>query len=114
MFEFSKEKMEQKKAEDMARNMLSKMISEAVLTSETAPEEMKLSVLILGKASDIQESIHKLVDEHVSPGHRSNVETLKTVLEHLGMVEIGVKQFIESTPFVPDSDGKEEVSDGNN
>lgn len=113
MFEFSKEKMEQKKAEAMAHNMLGKMISEAVLTSKTAPEEMKLSVLILDKASDIQESLHELVDEHVSPGHRSNVETLKTVLEYLGMVEIGVKQFIESTPFVPDGDGKEEVGNGN-
>ena len=113
MFEFSKEKMEQKKAEDMARNMLAKMVSEAILTSETASEETKLSVRILDKASNIQESIHKLVDEHVSPGHRSNVETLKTVLEYLGMVEIGVKQFIESTPFVPDGDGKEEVGDGN-
>lgn len=113
MFEFSKEKMEQEKAENMAHKMLAKMMSEAVLTSKTAPEEMKLSVLILDKASDIQESIHKIVDEHVSPGHRSNVETLKTVLEYLGMVEIGVKQFIESTPFVPDSDGKEEVGNGN-
>ena len=100
MFEFSKEKMEQKKAEDMAHNMLAKMMSEAILNLETAPEEMKLS--------DIQESIHGLVDEHVSPGHRSNAETLKTVLEYLGMVELGIKQFIESTPFVPADDGKEE------
>lgn len=108
MFEFSKEKMEQRKAEDMACNVLAKMMSEVILTSKTASEEMKLSVLILDKASDIQESIHKLVDEHVSPGHRSNVETLKTVLEYLGMVELGIKQFIESTPFVPADDGKEE------
>lgn len=110
MFEFSKEKMEQEKAENMAHKMLAKMMSEAILTSKTASEKMKLSVLILDKASDIQESIHKLVDEHISPWHHSNVETLKTVLEYLGMVEVGIKQFMECTPFVADEEGE----DGNN
>lgn len=113
MFEINKENLEQKKAEQMAKNMLAKMMSEAILKSEKASESMKLSVLILDKASDIQESMHNLVDEHVSPGHRSNVKTLKTVLEYLGLVELGIKQFIESTPFVP-ADDEEDDDDGNN
>lgn len=108
MFEINKENLEQKKAENMAHKMLAKMMSEAILNSEKASESTKLSVLVLDKASDIQESLHDLVDKFVTPGHRSNAETLKTVLEYLGMVEFGIKQFIESTPFVPADDGKKE------
>jgi hypothetical protein len=108
MFEINKENLEQANAEHMARKMLAKMMSDAILNSETASEEMKLSVLIMEKASDIHESIHNLVDEHVIPGHRSNAETLKTVLEYLSMVEVGIKQFMETTSFVAEEETEEE------
>lgn len=113
MFEFSKEKMEQEKAERMAKRMFVKMMSDAILTSETAPESMKLSVRVLDKARDLHDSLDDLVKKYCTPNNIANAEILKAVLEYLGMVEFGVKQFIESTPFVPDGDGKEEVGNGN-
>ncbi len=104
MFGINNENLEQAKVEREALGMFAKMISETILNSETASESMKLSVRIMDKAQDLQDSIHDLVNKFIDHGKRANAETLKTVLEYLGMVELGIKQFIESTPFVPDEE----------
>lgn len=101
MFGINKENLEQKKAEHMAHKMLAKMMSQAILESN-APEHQKLSIRILNKADDLQDAIHELVVRYINPteGHQANVETLKKVLEYFELVEIGIKQFSETTPFV--------------
>ena len=111
MFEINKENLEQKQAEHEAKKMLAKMMSQMILESETASESMKLNVCILDKAQDLQDSLHDVVNRYVKPGNRANAETLKTVLEYLSLVEVGVKQFLETTPFVAD---EEDDDDGNN
>ena len=108
MFEMNKENLEQKKVEQEAHKMLAKMISEAILNSETTPESMKLSVRVLDKAQDLQDSIHDLVHKFIERGKRANAETLKNVLEYLSIVEVGIKQFTETTPFVADEEAEEE------
>lgn len=108
MFEINKENLEQANAERMARKMLSKMMSEAILKSETAPEDMKLSVLLMDKSTDLHDSITDLVKRYVTPGNLASVETLKKVLEYLALVEVGIQQFSESTPFVPADDEEKE------
>ena len=104
MFEITKEEMMKKKAEHEARKMLAKMMSEAILESDTASESMKLSVLILNKADDVQEGLHTLVNNYVTPKNRANAETLKKVLKYLELVEVSIKQFVETTPFVKDTE----------
>ena len=108
MFEINKDEMMKKQAEHEARKMFARMMSQAILESETAPESMKLSVLVMDKSEDVNDSIHNLVKKYVQPENRASTETLKTVLEYLGMVEVGIQQFIESTPFVPADDEKGE------
>lgn len=99
MFEINKEELEQEKAKKMATKMFGRMMSEAILKSE-APEHMKLSVRIMDKSEDLQDAIHELVVRYVEPNHEANVETLKKVLEYLELVEVGIKQFADTTPFV--------------
>ena len=99
MFEFNKEEMMNEKAENMAMRMFSNLISKAVLESKTAPEQTKLSVRVLDKARDINEALHdEIVKKYCTPD--TNVETLNKVLEYLQLVEVGIKQFVETTPFV--------------
>jgi hypothetical protein len=108
MFEINKDEMMKKQAELEARRMLSKMMSEAILESDTAPESVKLSVRVMDKSQDLTDSIHELTKRFVNPSKRADTETLKKVLEYLGMVEVGIQQFVESTPFVPADDDNEE------
>ena len=100
MFEINKEEKMEALAENMAQKMFGAMLSQAILKSE-APEYMKLSVRILDKSEDLQEAIHKLTVHYVKPskGRQANAETLKKVLEYFELVEVGIKQFVESTPF---------------
>ena len=99
MFEFNKEALEQAKAKKMATKMFSRMMSDAILESD-APEHMKLSIRVMDKSEDLADAIHDLIVRYVEPHHVANAETLKKVLEYLAMVEIGIKQFAETTPFV--------------
>ena len=100
MFDFTKEKMEKENAEHMARNMLADMLAEAILESESTPEHVKLGVGIIRKGKDIVKTIHAINMKYVTPGNEADTETLKKVLEYLQLVEVGIKQFVETTPFV--------------
>lgn len=100
MFEPTKEEMMEQKAAHEARKMLAKMMSQMILESDTAPESVKLSVRVMDKSVDIEEAILNLVKNYVGVGKRANAETLKKVLEYLELVEVGIKQFAETTPFV--------------
>lgn len=105
MFEINKEnmkeKLEQDKAERMAHRMFNRMLTESLLESE-APEYMKLSVRVMDKSTDISDALRELVHHFVNPieDRQANEETLGKVLEYLELVEVGIKQFVETTPFV--------------
>ena len=113
MFEINKEnmkkKLEQDKAERIAHRMFNRMLSESLLESE-APEYMKLSVRVMDKSVDIQDTLRELVHHFINPieGRQANVETLAKVLEYLELVEIGMKQFVETTPFVKHTEEEEQ------
>lgn len=105
MFEINKEKMQEKKTEAMAREMFANMMIESILTSESAPEHIKLCVRTLAKARDLEKAVHdEIIHKYCTPGNEANVETLKKVVEYLEMVEIGIKQFVETTPFVANTE----------
>ena len=103
IFGINKEKMEEEmkdiEAECKAKQMVGKLLSQILLKSN-APEHMKLSVLVIDKAEELHDGIRNLVKQYVDIGERADAETLKKVLEYLSLVEIGIKQFAETTPFV--------------
>lgn len=69
------------------------------------PEYRKMSVRVLLKTGKVNEKLTELIDKYVGKVE-ANVETLTNVLEYLEMVEVGIKQFIESTPYVPHTEEK--------
>ena len=108
MFEINNDEMMKKQAEHEAIKMFARMMSQAILESESAPESMKLSVLVMDKSEDVTDSIHNLVKKYVQPKNRANAETLKKVVDYLKLVELGIIQFLESTPFVAEEEIEEE------
>ena len=113
MFEMNKEnmkeKLEQSKAERIAHRMFNRMLSESLLESD-APEYMKLSVRVMDKTTDISDAVRDLCHNFVNPieGIQANAETLAKVLEYLELVEVGIKQFVETTPFVAHTEEDED------
>lgn len=100
MCEINKKELEQKTAEAKAKNLMRHMMTEMILESD-APENMKTSVRVLTKVGDVHNSIEELIVlKYTVPGNEANTETLKKVLEYLELVEVGIKQFSETTPFV--------------
>jgi hypothetical protein len=102
MFEFLKDEMEKKEAEQAAKNLFAKMISDAVLNSEKASEQQKLTIRVLNQANAVQDALSEQIVEkyiHPTPGKEATTELLKKVLEYLELVEVGIKQFSEMTPF---------------
>ena len=99
MFEFNKEEMMKKEAEMQEKKMLAKIVSQAILDSPSTSESQKANVRIFNKVLDINDALHdEIVNKYCTAD--TNVETLNKVLEYLQLVEVGIKQFVETTPFV--------------
>ena len=98
-FEFNKE-LEEMKAKKKAEKMVKKIMMETLLESGM-PEAEKMYVRVLNKANEVADAIDELIVlKYCTPGNKANIETLNTVLEYLSLVELGIKQFAETTPFV--------------
>lgn len=79
--------------------MLSDMLIDAMLQSD-APEEAKLGVRIVQQGKKVSKATQKIIDAFVGDSatiKASDTETLKQVLEYLVLVEVGLKQFMETT-----------------
>lgn len=91
--------LEEMRARSQACDMLSDMLIEATLKSD-APEEAKLGVRIVQQGKKVNKATQKIIDAFVGDSatvKASDTETLKQVLEYLGLVEVGLKQFMEIT-----------------
>ena len=107
IFEMNKE-LEDKKAEKKAKEMLARMMADMLLESE-APEQVKMSVRVLCKAKDLHAAIEELIVlKYCTPGNEANLETLTKVFEYLSLVELGLNQFVETTPFVEHTEEEEQ------
>ena len=108
MFERIEENLKETQAKSEARRMLADMMAEMLLESD-ASEAVKLGVRVTLKARDISETIkNEIVMKYASPKKHANAETLKYVLDYLSLVEVGLKQFAETTPFVADDEEEED------
>lgn len=100
MFEFNKEKLNEekinRKAEHEAHKMFTKMLAKMLLESD-APENIKLSVQVTEKVKDLIDMFYdSLIKKYCTPEQEADTETLKKVFEYLGLVEIGLNQFLET------------------
>ena len=87
------------KARNQASNMLADMLAEIMLESN-APEEIKLGVRIIQQGKKVSKAVHEIIMALAGDSatvEASGTETLKQVLEYLGLVEVGLKQFMETT-----------------
>ena len=86
------------KARNEARGMLADMLTEIMLKSNM-PEEAKLGVRIIQQGKKVCEATQEILEAFAGDPTRlkaSDTETLKQVLEYLGLVEV-LKQFMETT-----------------
>lgn len=87
------------KARSQASDMLADMLAEMMLESN-APEEIKLGVRIVQQGRKVSRAAREIVEAFAGDPATikpSDTETLKRVLEYLGLVEVGLKQFMETT-----------------
>ena len=91
--------LEEMKARSQASDMLADMLAEIMLESN-APEEIKLGVRIVQQGKKVSKAAHEIIEAFAGDPatiKASDTETLKRVLEYLGLVEVGLKQFMETT-----------------
>lgn len=95
--------LEEMKARNQASNMLADMLADMlaeIMLESNAPEEIKLGVRIVQQGKKVSKAAHEIVEAFAGDPatiKASDTETLKQVLEYLGLVEVGLKQFMETT-----------------
>lgn len=110
-FDITKENLEktiaEKKAKNEVKSMMIKMMTKLMLESDM-PKHKKMSIRVLTKVKDIHDALEELIVlKYTTPGNEANIETLKKVLEYFELVEIGIKQFADTTPFVKHTEEEE-------
>lgn len=87
------------KARSQASEMLADVLTNMMLKSN-APEEIKLGVRVVQQGRKVIASVREIIEAFAGDSatiKASDTETLKRVLEYLGLVEVGLKQFMETT-----------------
>lgn len=90
--------LEKTRARIQASDMLTDMLAEIMLKSDM-PEDAKLGVHIVQQGRKVSRATREIVEAFAGDPaglKPSDTETLKRVLEYLGLVEVGLKQFMET------------------
>lgn len=91
--------LDEEKARTQATEMLADIMADMMLKSN-APEEIKLGVRVIQQGKNVSVAVREIIDAFAGDPatiKASDTETLKRVLEYLGLVEVGLKQFMETT-----------------
>lgn len=91
--------LDEEKARSQATEMLADIMADMMLKSN-APEEIKLVVRVIQQGKEVSVAVREIIDAFAGDPatiKASDTETLKRVLEYLGLVEVGLKQFMETT-----------------
>jgi hypothetical protein len=98
---FNEEQKMKENAKSEAMDEVINLIAQGLLESKSVPENDKMSIRVILAAQSTCKTIHNIiVEKYAKPGNEANTETLKEVAEYLALVEKGIVQFVESTPFV--------------
>lgn len=88
-----------KAKEAEALSSLGDMLTNLLLEADM-PEEQKITVKLCKAAKQTSTAVHALMEKYANPKLPDSpelFETRKQVLEYLGLVELGLKQFMETT-----------------
>lgn len=100
MFNFNEESLKKQRDEAEAKRMANKMMKDMlsdILLGGDGPEEIKMPVRIINTHSSINDALDNLIKKHVvKEVSKDDLEKFKTIYEYLQMVEVGIKQFIET------------------
>ena len=97
MFEIFENKGIRETAEKQEKLM--KILTKVVLSSDAAPDSLKLRLRILDKWRDVARCLSEnIVEKYCLPGSEADNDTLKKVLKYLLFIEDDIKQFSKSTP----------------
>lgn len=91
--------LDEEKARTQATEMLADIMADMMLKSN-ASEEIKLGVRVIQQGKKVSVAVREIIDAFAGDPatiKASDTETLKRVLEYLGLVEVGLKQFMETT-----------------
>ena len=91
--------LDEEKARTQATEMLADIMVDMMLKSN-APEEIKLGVRVIQQGKNVSVAVREIIDAFAGDPatiKASDTETLKRVLGYLGLVEVGLKQFMETT-----------------
>lgn len=91
--------LDEEKARTQATEMLADIMADMMLKSN-APEEIKLGVRVIQQGKKVSVAVRETIDAFAGDPatiKASDTETLKRVIEYLGLVEVGLKQFMETT-----------------
>ena len=91
--------LDEEEARTQATEMLADIMADMMLKSN-APEEIKLGVRVIQQGKKVSVAVREIIDAFAGDPatiKASDTETLKRVLEYLGLVEVGLKQFMETT-----------------
>ena len=91
--------LDEEKARTQATEMLADIMADMMLKSN-APEEIKLGVRVIQQGKKVSVAVREIIDAFAGDPatiKTSDTETLKRVREYLGLVEVGLKQFMETT-----------------
>lgn len=91
--------LDEEKAHSQATEMLADIMADMMLKSN-APEEIKLGVRVIQQGKKVSVAVREIIDAFAGDPatiKTSDTKTLKKVLEYLVLVEVGLKQFMETT-----------------
>ncbi len=77
------------------------MLADLMLEADV-PEEQKIGIRIIKAGKNVGQDIKAVIKRYADPTLPESpelFETCKQVLEYLGLVALGLKQFIETTPL---------------
>ena len=97
-YEKAKIKAEKIKAEEQAKTLLTKILSESMLRDSSLPEEMKMQVRIMDAYAELCDDLKWKIDKYVSPFSKDkpDLKTLENIYEYIRLVKAGIHTFFEA------------------
>jgi hypothetical protein len=101
MFKFDDKSLNKLAIEIAAKRMCVENVAKQVLVDPDVREDVKLGIRCIVQMQNINDTLSVCIaNKYLLSGKDASVETLEYVYEYLQLVEVGIKQFAQTTPFV--------------
>lgn len=97
MFENMNELIEKKSKDSLAmRNVMSSMLDSALKSD--MPDDKKITLMVMKNGNAVRDNVEELIKKYCLLGDEQSIEDRTKVAEYLGMVLVGIEQFMETLP----------------